>query len=356
MRSLILVLLPLLALFPAAPAAAQEAPADLFTTSAAEIAVSGRLQTLFSTTSVEGAPEALLALRRVRVEFNVRANEFVSAKIQPEFAGGQVSLRDAYLSLHLLPQHEIRVGQAFRPFSLLAQTSSTRILPVERGAVIRGLAEIPYEHHNLVSRLGYSERDVGVQLLGAPAGAPLGLSYAVGVFNGPLRPLDLPDATGQVAARASIRPVEPLRIGAGWSRRDFTYLTGTGEYVPVRGGSAWEVDVEYGAFAPGLHLLGEVSGGVFDPFTESRFRATQLWAGYRTAPLGAALTHLEPVFRVSHGDVDEARGGAGGTLLTPGLNLYFGPLNRVMLNYDFWIPDGDSVTERSFKAMFQMAF
>jgi hypothetical protein len=43
-------------------------------------------------------------------------------------------------------------------------------------------------------------------------------------------------------------------------------------------------------------------------------------------------------------------------LLTPGLNFYLGPLNRIMLNYDLWNPHGGGREARSFKAMIQMAF
>ena len=41
---------------------------------------------------------------------------------------------------------------------------------------------------------------------------------------------------------------------------------------------------------------------------------------------------------------------------TPGINLYFDPLNRLMLNWDFWRADEGGPSEHSFKAMLQFAF
>ena len=73
-------------------------------------------------------------------------------------------------------------------------------------------------------------------------------------------------------------------------------------------------------------------------------------------PISRAISTVEPVLRLSHGRVDDGPGRAGGTLITPGLNVYFGGLNRVMFNYDVWSPRGDGDVERSFKAMFQLAF
>ena len=67
-------------------------------------------------------------------------------------------------------------------------------------------------------------------------------------------------------------------------------------------------------------------------------------------------TMVEPVFRLSVGDPDDGALTAAGTLLTPGMNLYLGPLNRIMLNLDLWLADGGAEDVRSFKAMFQLGF
>jgi hypothetical protein len=111
--------------------------------------------------------------------------------------------------------------------------------------------------------------------------------------------------------------------------------------------------------APGFHLLAELSRGDLDPFADAQFGGAQTWLAYRTGALSAVVTALEPVLRVSYAETDDAGTGLvipGGTLLTPGINVYFGPLNRIMLNYDVWLGGDDSQDARSFKAMFQLGF
>jgi hypothetical protein len=67
------------------------------------------------------------------------------------------------------------------------------------------------------------------------------------------------------------------------------------------------------------------------------------------------------MFRVSYAALDagdgpaEELGASGGTLVTPGVNLWLGALNRFSVNYDIWNSQtGESA--QSFKAQFQLAF
>jgi hypothetical protein len=346
------------ALVPAA-LRAQEADSVVFKANAVEVSFGGRVQTQFNTTTVESEPSTEIALRRVRLEATVKLNDWVTAKIQPEYAGSRVSVRDAYVRFAFDPALNLVAGQAHRPFGRVVPTSSARMLPIERGLRIRGLPNAR-EEHNLIVELGYAERDVGLQLTGEPEWAPLGLSYAVGVFNGPARGDARELNTYQLVARAAMEPVDRLKLGASWSRRDFVVPDTLNEDVlSIRDGHAWAVDAEYGEYAPGLHLLGEAVFGDYDPAEDVRFTGVQGWLGYRSRTLGRKLTNVEPMLRVSVGDVDgepSRLAVEGGTLLTPGINLYFGPLNRIMLNYDLWSPDGDGDREGSFKLQFQAAF
>lgn len=331
-----------------------------FRVNASEISIGGRVQTQFNTTSVEDEPTGEFLLRRVRLEATVKVNEIVSGKVQPDFAGNRVSLKDAYLKFTFSPAVQVLAGNAWRPFGLLEQTSSTRILPIERGLRIRGLAA--QDEYELINRLQYSDRDIGLQVMGTPDGAPLGLGYAVGVFRGPLHGTLGSEDTYQFAARATVQPVKPLRFGAGWSSRDFAARDTAPDTEPrVCRGNAYEVDVEYGAFAPGVHLLGEIAWGDRDPFADEAFLGAQAWLGYRTGEISRVISAVEPIFRVSYADLahataTDATAASGGTLVTPGINLYFGGLNRIMLNYDVWFADGNADNEGSFKAMFQLVF
>ncbi|MGI9190287.1 MAG: porin [Longimicrobiaceae bacterium] len=341
------------------PAPAQE-PVDrpVFKVNAMEIAFDGRAQTQFNTSSVDDVQPSEIILRRLYLGAAVKVNELVSGKVQVDFAGSRVSLKDAYLKLSFSPGLQLLAGNAYKPFSLLTQTSDTRILPVERGVRIRGLNAV--EEQSFVSSLDYGERDIGVQLLGAPAGAPLGLEYAAGIFRGPLQGQVGPQDSYQFAARVTGSVLEETRVGVGWSSRDFmlppTTLGGDPE---LERGNAFEIDAEYGSFASGLHFLGELAWGDFDAANPADFVGAQGWFAYRTPDLSTRIAYLEPTLRLSYGDLDGDGGSAGvegGTLLTPGFNLGFGGLNRLMLNYDVWLPDGAGDTESSFKAMFQLAF
>jgi hypothetical protein len=347
--------LPLLLLAAASPAAAQG-----FTlgSDSARLTIGGRVQTVFSTTDAPGFAATEWELRRVRLDASVRVSRWVSGRVSPEYAGSRVSLKDAFMRLEAAPALALVAGQAHRPFGLLTQTSSTRILPIERGVRIRGVSGAR-DHASLLAELGYADRDVGLQAVGAPRGAPLGLSYAAGVFNGPLRG-EVPAASSiQYAARLVLRPAAGVRVGASWSRRDFVEDPGASAFV-LRPGHAWAADLELGSERGGPRLLAEAALGDTDPFQGARFRAAQAWAAYRAGPAGAAVSAVEPLLRVSYGDPDTGGGAVlpdvtGGVLVTPGVNLWLGGLNRVAVNWDAWNPETGS-SRSAFRVLFQMVF
>jgi hypothetical protein len=321
---------------------------------AAEITLDGRVQTLFDTSSDDSVAPSDLRMRRVYLGATVKIDDRVTGKVQADFAGNRVSLKDAYLQLTLSPALQLLAGNAYRPFSrLAAATSDVRILPVERGLAIRGVEGM--EEQSFVSGLQYSERDVGLQVMGAPSNA-FGLKYAAGVFRGPVAGLVGPQDSYQYVARASVSPLRNVSVGAGWSSRDFAREVAGDPRSTLRRGKAWEADLEIGSFDPGFHLLAEATAGDADPFTDSDFRGAAAWAAYRTRSVTTGVSALEPTLRVSTGDLDGALEPLGGTLLTPGLNVYFGGNNRIMLDLDLWNPTGPAESAHSFKAMFQMSF
>lgn len=320
---------------------------------ALEITVGGRVQTQFNTTTIREEAPSELALRRARLELGVRVNDLVFAALRPEFAGSTVTLKDAFVRLDFSPAIKVLAGQAYRPFGLIEQTSATRILPIERGLRVRGLDAA--DHYALVNRLSYSDRDVGLQVMGAPRFLPLGMTYQAGVFRGPLHGESNIKDSYQYAARLTVSPLEVLRIGAGWSSRHFEATPASAADPFVRG-HAYEVDFELGSYDPGLHLLGEVAFGDADPGTDVGFFGAQGWLAWRSAPLSRVISAVEPLVRASYGEVDGAAYTT--TLLTPGLNIYFGGRNRFMVNYDFAVLDGDVAdsSEGAFRAQLQVAF
>lgn len=313
----------------------------------AQIVLSGRVHAQVNTTSVDGETPAEIFLRRVRLGADIGINDLVSGRIHADFAGNRVSLADAYMMLSLNPAFQLVAGNAHRPFGLIEQTTSLRIVPIERGVRIRGLSG-SYDLSSLLSSLDYSDRDIGLLVRGSPEGAPLGLSYSAGVFNGPLELGD--EQTLQLVGRVELEPTDGITVGAAASRRDFDNGTG------AEGGTALTADVRFGGSAPtpGFDILAEVATGPFDLSRD--FAGAHVWVAYRI-PLEGAVTRVSPLIRFSHVTVDELVGGGdvGGTLITPGFNIYLGGLNRVMFNYDIFNPaSGD--TETSFKTQFQLTF
>lgn len=326
--------------------------------SSARITFGGRVQTIFNTTSVDDEPATQTELRRVRLEANLQMGRVVQGRLQPEFAGSRVMLKDAYVRLNLAPALQLWAGQAHRPFGVVSPSSTTRILPMEKGLRIRGVSDA-WDEYNLLLNLGYSDRDVGLQLRGEPRNAPLGLSYAAGFFNGPARALAPEENTWQGVARVVLRPANGVAVGGSWSRIDFVRTEDDIVFEP-RAGTAWAADVELGSDRGGPHLVAEVTTGDFDPFVDATFWGAQTWLGWRFGRVSSTIAAVEPLVRVSHGDIDPGDTSVpsedtGGTLVTPGVNFWLGGLNRFAINVELWNPaTGQSV--HAVKALFQVAF
>lgn len=340
----------LMALAMATGTARAQAPA--LSIGASSIEIGGRVHTQLNTTSGDGVPATDLLLRRVRLSVDVQVNDLVGGKIVPDFAGGDVALTDAYVRLSFSPGAELLAGRSFRPFSRLEQTSSNGMPFVERGLRLRGVAGA--EQYALMHGFDYSDRALGVQLRGEPAGAPLGLGYGAGIFEGPEHGVGGEDSY-QYAARATVAPLAGVSVGLGWSSREFARTDGLGSFERLDRGSALEADVAIGSVARGPRLVSEVAWGDADPAVGESFLGAQAWLSYRV-PAPGRIAAVEPVMRLSYGRLDGSSLDAGGTLLTPGMNLWLGGSNRLMVDYDFWNPSHDGGVEHGLKAMLIVAF
>jgi len=82
-------------------------------------------------------------------------------------------LRDAYLSLHVLPHHEIRLGQQKTQFGYENTVSSTRLFVVNRSEVSDNLSR------------GATLRDLGIGIIGGwPLGGGFKIEDAITLVNG----------------------------------------------------------------------------------------------------------------------------------------------------------------------------
>ncbi len=333
------------------------------------VKLGGRMQEQFSTTGVAevdliaaGRPPAapipatMFEMRRLRLAAELAYGDMVTGKIELEYAMARLQTRDAWMNLAIAPAFQLRFGQFKKPFSLLQLTSSTRWPIIERAARIRGLQErlsadnadsvltafqgsvvIP-EEQNMLDLFSYQAYDLGAAVLGTVGR----FGYTVGVFNGP--PSDRTDDTNgkSLAGRATLRlPVSvPLTLGAGVSTREVRLRT-----VPsilTRDGVAFEVDLELGDFRrPGIHIMAEASTGTNLGVAEE-FAAAQLIGAWFQPVTGQRFEGWEIAGRVGYGDASRAIEGDDALFLTPGVNIYFTGRNRLMLNWDVFLPQGAS--------------
>lgn len=335
------------------------------------VELTGRLQVQYNSSSIareeefesSTTPFSTFEVRRARLGVRLELSDWILSEIEAEFASRDVALRNAFIDFAFDPGFGVRVGQFKKPFSLLELTSSTVILPIERGLRIRGLSEflvldtvsgevdalLPIfagdpllpEEQALLASLGYSGYDVGVEVHGE-----LGrFGYRAGIFNG--------DGSGAVsesgvhgfAARLTYAPLSghPLTLGAAVSYQGVSDSVFIDDEVHAIGsGAAFEVDAEWGASRrPGLHLMAEAALGG-DRIDDGTFSGVQVIGAVFHPVSNSKIEGLEPLFRISYGNAGHGRAGDAGWLLTPGFNLYFSGRNRFMVNWDLFLPGGDN--------------
>lgn len=301
----------------------------------ARIGFTGRLQVQYNTSSLARNSEATAGAipfstfetRRARLGVRLELSDWIGSEIEAEFASRDVTLKYAFVNLGFDPRFAVRIGQFKKPFSLLELTSSTKILPIERGLRIRGLSDalLP-EEQELLASLGYSSYDLGVELHGRFGR----FGYQAGAFNGNGGNGQAEPGGHAFVGRLTLDPFpgRPLTLGAAGSR--------------LGSGTAFEVDAEWGAFRrPGLHVMAEAALGD-NQVDDGTFSGAQVIAAVFKPLNNARIEGLEPLFRVSYGNSSRAHQGDEGWLLTPGLNLYFAGRNRLMVNWEFFVPGSDS--------------
>ncbi|MBW3565457.1 MAG: OprO/OprP family phosphate-selective porin [Acidobacteria bacterium] len=160
----------LLAAFVSLPAFAQDddAAVERLKNELEKLKISGYLQSEYLTRD-EGVDE--FRVRRGRLKFTYRANDYASFVIQPDFSSAGVSVKDAYLEVTedwTGWDNTLTAGQFKWPFGFeVLQSSSNREVP-ERARVIRELFP--------------GERDRGMMFSGEIPGGRY--DYRIGVFNG----------------------------------------------------------------------------------------------------------------------------------------------------------------------------
>jgi hypothetical protein len=297
--------------------------------------------------------------RRVRLGANVRVGDWIRGFIEPEYALGRLALRQVWMAFEIDSAFVVRAGQFKKPFSLIFLTSSASHPMIERGARIRGLSEsltlanegefselrgalLAGEQHALLDLQQYLGYDLGVAVEGRRGG----LGWSAGVFNGTGPDMRDENDGKSLAARVTytVDVGTPLTLGGAWSRRELLWPLPE-DPLATRTGDAFEVDIELGGLRRGVWLLAEASTGR-NLVTEERFTGAHAALAWFRGTGGSRIEGVEPMARVSWGDPDDTVEGDAGVLVTPGLNLYFFGRNRLMLNWDVYMPESDRFPTR----------
>ena len=325
-----------------------------------QLSFTGRVHAQFRSSSVDDAIGSESLLRRARVTAVLKVNDLVSGQIQPDFAGGSASLRNAFLKLSFSDYFNVTMGQFKRSFDLFELESSTRMLVVERAGSIEGAGSCAgiggiCSYGRFTEKLGYAGRDVGVGVNGTLGDLPL--SYGMSVTNGEGQ--NKPDINSgkSFSGRVEYAVLSDLDVSVNVSVHDYDNLID-----PTRAhATAWGVDVDWGSYSPGLHLQGAFVGGqnwkdLSAAGSPSDFLTTQGTVTYLFPVTGTEdISGIEPVFRVSWADPDSDADSDREVFLTTGVILHFIGRNRVAANIDVWDPAmGDK--EWSFKVQTYLHF
>jgi len=322
----------------------------------AELKFSGRVNLQYNTTSVSGERASEFLLRRVRLTAEVKFNDFISGKIEPEYAITSTRVRDAYGRLTFGSGFRFTFGQFKKPTDVFQLTTSSILPVIERTGFVRGVdscAGVGFCSFTFFSSgLLYSDRDIGVMIDGK-----IGIfDYAASATNG--EGVWTKEDNGEKAfnGRVVVRAAKDLKIGAHAVQLDFANdSTGQVDY-----GSAYGADVDWGNYDRGLHVITGVMGGtnwrnLDAQGRTSDFVTAQAIMSYKAPVSGKYISAIEPIGRVSWSDPDTDATQDRAWLLTPGIQFFFLARNKMSLNADIYVPD-QGKTEWSFKGQFWMYF
>lgn len=385
-RTVVLVPLAVVAFGPAARRIAAQAPV---------IRVGGRAQVQYvepsgdSTTSWNPLFAASgFSIRRLRIQADVQFAERANLTIQPSFEMGALRMRDAFLRVALVAEGPVRLGltmgQEKKPFSRYELTSSNNLVVLERGLSVRGfvVGYTPPAQINLLEGNGYIAHDLGASLDATVAAGRV--TFKAGAYNGSGESTADVNRAKTFAARVVATLIRTdagpvLRAGVAAMSRDrgVTSTAVASAFHPdsAHRSTAYGVDLEWGDFRPGPHVVADFATGenLDDPtyrFDTGRnlgavradapdsafttFRSFQVIASWRLA-VGtsdrALVAMVEPALRLDLTDADTDADDTGGLLVTPAINVHFTSTAILRAGVDFFRYHDAAGARRSLRAV-----
>lgn len=383
------------------PGVAQEVE---ITSKALKINIGGRVQMQGRRSSCSAFPVELPCteevrnvnwfIRRARIEFTVKFSDFIEGKFAPEFAPASDSLdatnlTDAYGQLNFSDAARLRFGHFKRPFDGFQLTSSTQILTIERDVDVPGVPGIgSLSLDELTERFKLSNRNVGIGLNGKTNNGFF--EYWVGVFNGNAGSDNEGDTDGkQFMARAQISVDAgslPLKVAVAGAVTEQPFDRPVTGQLAGKDYSNFELWAQLGGFPSDVVKkveanesvgIGEqlvVQGELFfgqnpllnkaglpidlaagDDFANAW--AFQVVGGWAFPIRGSGFFRaIQPIFRATYANAATDASFDSNWGLTPGVQIFFAQRQKLALNWDFVIYQGDLRGVDSFKAQYQFYF
>ena len=324
---------------------------------AEKITITGRVQTMWYTSSIKRDPGNEFLVRRARMALKVKVNKWIGGIVEPDFAagGGKVDLKDCYVKMSPNENLDIIMGQTKRRFDLFELTSSTQILVIERDGRI-GRRKVP-SLSTFTEGAGYADRDVGLFVMAHDSKERF--NFEGGVTNGAGANEKPTIGAKAFQGRMSMKPMEKtdLMFNLGVSAKPQQTVNVASD-TSTAYNAALELSLEYGNFNTGPHVqAGLVAGdnpGTYSAATDDFKSLTsfQVIGSYKKALQNNRwFESFEPLLRVSYADPNTDDADDGGILLTPGINLFAVNRTRLSANIDIFTPQASGAdTEYSFKA------
>ena len=346
------------------------AATSVATAQAPNIRVSGRVQAHYRVAGGDSTAQFPgtgvnngFEIRRLRIQTDVRFGDWITMVIQPSFEMGALRMRDAYLRVGFGPRFGATVGQEKSPFQRYELTSSNTLPSIERGVRILGLSGRE-ALNDLLTANGYTSHDLGaaVDYTGPRASVKLGLQ------NGSRESVaDVNNAKSFVGRATAVvltnkDDLAVLQVGASLAARDRAVCVGacTGAYYADSSlrTTAFGLDLEWGGFRPGPHLIADFATGANVPAAlrvatgrntgnvrnsadsnTVTFVGVHLVGAYRFETKGSetrAIKLVEPALRIDLTDPNTNVNGDVGMLITPAINLYFAPTVVARVGVDLY--------------------
>ncbi len=274
-------------------------------------------------------------------------------------------VRDAFVDLKYIPMVDVRVGQFRIPFGIENQTSSKKLLFVDR--MLWTSPDNEQASSKVVTSLGsglLQERDLGMRLSGKPLDGPVAIEYQIAGINGSDKNTadknNIKDLVGRVALSAmgkatlggslylgrtfvtdaTVFSNPPTNTQNATATGDDLKKYRTGADLEIRPTDVLLVRAEYIAGADGVAVTHQ----------DKKFKGYYALVAYRLP------FNLEPAVRFERLDPDTRTAHNAINRTTLGMNYYFAGDTKFQLNYEFRDDKGNKNVGNMAIAQMQVSF